>query len=256
MYELCYTIAAPNSDIQFWAGTHTGHVLRCLLCEILSYTTDSSVLHMHTSVIVPDPDEHLNGCMQDDSEGTRAEGKRAASYEQQDMSVRHTAPAAAAQTASAAIASRQANTLAATAGPADKAAYSNGAMQGKRSALAFAGACGGTALPTRAEEVVGPERMRTPCHPHADVPTVGSSSTWVTLPPRTQAAPQHPGAGATVKERLAYIGKQLDAFGRRGVILKQFETLGGDDRCIGGVLLQCVQWPLFRLFLQICCRDS
>ena len=36
---------------------------------------------------------------------------------------------------------------------------------------------------------------------------------------------------------MAYIGKQLDAFGRRAVVLKQFEMLGGEDRCIGGVLL-------------------
>ena len=82
--------------------------------------------------------------------------------------------------------------------------------------------------------------MRAADHPAKGLQSVGSSSAWTTLPLPPQAAPRHPGAGATVKERLLYIGKQLDAFGRRGVILKQFEMLGGDDRCIGGAAPHCV----------------
>ena len=101
-------------------------------------------------------------------------------------------------------------------------------------------ACAGiaVALPACEEDDVGSVRMRAPLHPATHMQTDGSSSAWTTLPLTPQAAPQVPDAGATVKERLHYISQQLDAFGRRAVILKQFEMLGGDDRCIGGALLQ------------------
>lgn len=77
-------------------------------------------------------------------------------------------------------------------------------------------------------------RMRELFHQPTDLGTLEHTDAWRTLPSATCAAPQRPGQGASMKERLAYIGRQLDAFGSRGVILKQYEKLGGDDRCYGG----------------------
>ena len=74
-------------------------------------------------------------------------------------------------------------------------------------------------------------------HPPTDLGTLAESDALRTLTAADAEAgasiPRLP-AGAAVKERLTYIGKQLDAFGRRGVILERYEMLGGDDRCQGG----------------------
>lgn len=40
--------------------------------------------------------------------------------------------------------------------------------------------------------------------------------------------------GATTRERLAYIGRQLDLFGRRDLLLQKFRVLGEDERRGGG----------------------
>lgn len=42
--------------------------------------------------------------------------------------------------------------------------------------------------------------------------------------------------GATTRDRLTYIGRQLDLFGRRDLILNKFRVLGEDERRGGGVL--------------------
>ena len=94
----------------------------------------------------------------------------------------------------------------------------------------------------RPDEQAGPTaRMRALFHPPTDLGTLAESDAWRTLPCATQEAAQPPAEGATVKERLTYIGKQLDAFGRRGLILERYEMLGGDDRCRGGVYLPDVR---------------
>lgn len=42
--------------------------------------------------------------------------------------------------------------------------------------------------------------------------------------------------GATTRDRLAYIGRQLDLFGRRDLLLQKFRVLGEDERRGGGEL--------------------
>ena len=82
--------------------------------------------------------------------------------------------------------------------------------------------------------------MKAMFHQTTDLGTLADSDAWRTpsVPTyKTKAIAARPVQGAPVKERLAYIGSQLDAFGRRGVILERYELLGGDDRCQGGACL-------------------
>ena len=89
--------------------------------------------------------------------------------------------------------------------------------------------------------VIGPmAQMRAMFHQPTELGTLAETDAWRTLAGGAQDEAQQLAEGATVKERLAFIGSQLDAFGRRGVVLDQYEMLGGDDRCQGGVCLsQC-----------------
>ena len=177
--------------------------------------------------------------MQDDSEGRKNPGAEVAQPSQQDPYEReqHRAVPDVVKATAAAVAIKQAAT--ARDGPAREDTPSYTALHGKWSAPVDASLGGGIAVELPAFTNNDASLARKTLYPATDVQTVGSSSAWTTLPLSPQAAPQRPGEGATVKERLVYIGKQLDAFGRRGVILKQFEMLGGDDRCIGGAFLRC-----------------
>lgn len=81
--------------------------------------------------------------------------------------------------------------------------------------------------------------MRALFHQPTDLGTLAEADALKTLPMvPAQVGPARDAEETTVKERLASIGRQLDAFGRRGVLLGQYEMLGGDDRCQGGVTLQ------------------
>ena len=92
-------------------------------------------------------------------------------------------------------------------------------------------------------EIIRPMALlRAMFHQTTDLGTLAESDAWRTpsVPTfRTNAIAAQPAQGAPVKERLAYISSQLDAFGRRGVILDRYEMLGGDDRCQGGA---CLPW--------------
>lgn len=73
-------------------------------------------------------------------------------------------------------------------------------------------------------------------HLPTDLGTLAETDGWKTEVPGTAVAPQRPGEGAPMKERLAYIAAQLDTFGPRGMLLDRYEMLGGDDRCRGGAV--------------------
>lgn len=87
-------------------------------------------------------------------------------------------------------------------------------------------------------------QMKAMFHQTTDLGTFAESDAWKTPPVsscKSGAMAARPVQGAPVKQRLAYIGRQLDAFGRRGVILERYEMLGGDDRCQGGAAALCVR---------------
>ena len=181
-------------------------------------------------------------CMQG-SEGRHGHENQSAHFAQPHHHAQHSAVPDPARTEGAAAASIWADAAQHEPVSLHKGACSYSTLQEKSSTAAGAGGVGvgiAEAEPTRSDVNETSAWMRAADHPAKGLQSVGSSSAWTTLPLPTQAPPRRPGEGATVKERLVYIGKQLDAFGRRGVILKQFEMLGGDDRCIGGALLHCV----------------
>ena len=80
-------------------------------------------------------------------------------------------------------------------------------------------------------------RMRAVFHQTTELDTLAEADALKTPSASTskcEAIATGPEEGAPVKQRLAYIGRQLNAFGRRGVILERYEMLGGDDRRQGG----------------------
>ena len=177
------------------------------------------------------------------SEGRHGQVKQSAHLAQQDHYAQHSAISDTARAEGAAVASIEADAAQVQPVSLDIVTSSYSTLQKTRSAAADAGGAGSAmteAQPTRPVVDVTSAQMQAADHLPKGAQSVESSSAWTTLPLPTQAPPRRPAEGATVKERLVYIGKQLDTFGRRGVILKQFEMLGGDDRCIGGALLRCV----------------
>lgn len=88
--------------------------------------------------------------------------------------------------------------------------------------------------------LISPRPMPTPpSKPYQHPPDLGplaetfsfhtlSTRSHETLPPLKE--------DASTRERLTYIGRQLDLFGRRDLLLQKFRVLGEDERRGGGAL--------------------
>eukprot|EP00892_Ulva_mutabilis_P012607 jgi/Ulvmu1/9719/UM055_0057.1 len=102
------------------------------------------------------------------------------------------------------------------------------------------GSSHGILLP-RLESASSTARMRALLHPPTELGTLAESDAWKTVSQGYAPPPQDPNKAASVKEQLNFIGRQLDSFGPRGVILQRYELLDEPRRRGGQAVVQFVR---------------